>query len=149
MPAGRKAQELTHEVAGEDVRSTLDQDAPDERPLQPLAAVWRKSAARFAKNRITRGMLSLTALADEVGEHFRRVADQEGLPVGVPFAYDAFHYEHQLPGGMLSNLAAQLTEQNALDRMKEVLPSTSRVSRSSPYLTGFPISCYRENTYVL
>ena len=34
--------------------------------LQPLAAVWRKSAARFAKMRIDKGMLSLAALADEV-----------------------------------------------------------------------------------
>jgi molybdopterin-guanine dinucleotide biosynthesis protein A len=34
--------------------------------LQPLAAVWRRSVARFAKHRIEKGMLSLGALADEV-----------------------------------------------------------------------------------
>jgi len=34
--------------------------------LQPLAAVWRRSAARFAQQRVDKGMLSLAALADEV-----------------------------------------------------------------------------------
>ncbi len=39
----------------------------------------------------------------------------------------------QIPGGMLSNLAAQLTEQNALDRMKEVLDEVPRVRKEMGY----------------
>ena len=50
------------------------------------------------------------ALLDEVGEHFRRIAEQEGKPLGVPQEYDAFHYEHQIPGGMMSNFRSQLAQ---------------------------------------
>jgi len=37
----------------------------------------------------------------------------------------------QIPGGMLSNLAAQLTEQNALDKMKAVLERSPACARTS------------------
>src|SRR5450830_1775198 len=40
-------------------------------------------------------------LVTDVSAHFRRVAENEGLPLGVPMEYDQFHYEHQIPGGML------------------------------------------------
>ncbi|MCA9471919.1 MAG: sodium-extruding oxaloacetate decarboxylase subunit alpha [Nitrospirales bacterium] len=39
----------------------------------------------------------------------------------------------QVPGGMLSNLAAQLAEQNALDKMKEVLAEIPRVRKDMGY----------------
>ena len=39
----------------------------------------------------------------------------------------------QVPGGMLSNLASQLTEQNALDKMKEVLEEIPRVREDMGY----------------
>ncbi len=39
----------------------------------------------------------------------------------------------QIPGSMLSNLAAQLTEQDALDRMKEVLDEVPRVRKDMGY----------------
>src|SRR5207247_2060893 len=39
----------------------------------------------------------------------------------------------QIPGGMLSNLAAQLTEQNALDKMKAVLEEVPRVRQDFGY----------------
>jgi hypothetical protein len=29
----------------------------------------------------------------------RRIAEQDGKPLGTPQEYDAFHYEHQVPGG--------------------------------------------------
>jgi molybdopterin-guanine dinucleotide biosynthesis protein A len=63
---------LTHDVVREIAVRGLKTAAPALLPeangrLQPLAAVWRRSAARFARNRIVRGMLSLTALAEEVG----------------------------------------------------------------------------------
>jgi molybdopterin-guanine dinucleotide biosynthesis protein A len=63
---------LTHDLVREIAVRGLKTPAPALIPeaggrLQPLAAVWRKSAARFARNRIARGVLSLTSLADEVG----------------------------------------------------------------------------------
>jgi pyruvate carboxylase subunit B len=39
----------------------------------------------------------------------------------------------QIPGGMLSNLAAQLAEQNALDKIKEVLEEVPRVRKDFGY----------------
>jgi oxaloacetate decarboxylase (Na+ extruding) subunit alpha len=67
------------------------------------------------------------AAIEEVGDHFRRVAEQEGLPLGVPMAYDAFHYEHQLPGGMLTNLKYQLSTVSMADRFDAVLEECARI----------------------
>jgi pyruvate carboxylase subunit B len=39
----------------------------------------------------------------------------------------------QIPGGMLSNLAAQLAEQNALDKMRDVLEEVPRVRKDMGY----------------
>jgi molybdopterin-guanine dinucleotide biosynthesis protein A len=83
---------LNHDVVCEIARRGLQTPAAALIPeadgrLQPLAAVWRRSAARFAKQRIYRGMLSLTGLADEVAaeilpEKALRVLD----PGGAAFA---------------------------------------------------------------
>jgi len=66
---------------------------------------------------------------NEVSEHFRRIAEQEGMPVGMPMAYDSFHYEHQLPGGMLTNLKYQLHTAGLLARFDEVLVECARIRR--------------------
>ncbi|MEO0075450.1 MAG: pyruvate carboxylase subunit B [candidate division WOR-3 bacterium] len=46
---------------------------------------------------------------------------------------DASVAVHQIPGGMLSNLHAQLKEQNALDKYQEVLAETPRVREDLGY----------------
>jgi molybdopterin-guanine dinucleotide biosynthesis protein A len=63
---------LTHDVVREIAVRGMQTPAPALVPeadgrLQPLAAVWRRSAARFARNRIAQGKLALNALAEEVG----------------------------------------------------------------------------------
>lgn len=63
----------------------------------------------------------------EVSEHIRLVAANEGKPHGVPMPYDAFHYEHQLPGGMLTNLQYQLETVGIPDRFDQVLEETARI----------------------
>jgi oxaloacetate decarboxylase alpha subunit len=68
-------------------------------------------------------------LVSEVGEHFRRVARNEGLPLGVPMEYDQFHYEHQIPGGMLTNMKFQLGQAGLMHKFDEVLAETARVFR--------------------
>lgn len=75
------------------------------------------------------------AMVDEVSEHFERVAAQEGKPVGVPLEYDAFHFDHQVPGGMISNFISQLAEQGKSDRLNEILQECTRI-RSE---LGWPI----------
>ena len=64
---------------------------------------------------------------DHVGEHFRRIAEAEGKPVGEVLEYDAFHYQHQMPGGMLSNFKSQLAEAGLSDRFDQLLEEVARV----------------------
>ncbi len=66
-------------------------------------------------------------LVDTVGAHFRTVAEQEHLPLGVPMEYDQFHYEHQLPGGMLTNMKFQLAQAGLAHKFNDVLVETARV----------------------
>lgn len=66
-------------------------------------------------------------LVAEVGEHFRRVAQNEGLPLGVPMEYDQFHYEHQIPGGMFTNMKFQLQQTGLMHKFDQVLEETARV----------------------
>ncbi|MDA8108221.1 MAG: pyruvate carboxylase subunit B [Betaproteobacteria bacterium] len=75
------------------------------------------------------------ALIDEVGEHFRRIAEREGKPLGAPLEYDPFHYEHQIPGGMLSNFRSQLEHAGILHKFDELLEECARVRRE----LGWPI----------
>ncbi|MQA81557.1 MAG: pyruvate carboxylase subunit B [Streptosporangiales bacterium] len=63
----------------------------------------------------------------EVSAHFLRIAEAEGRPVGAPLDYDAFHFEHQVPGGMLSNLRFQLEQVGLPERFDEVLRECARV----------------------
>jgi molybdopterin-guanine dinucleotide biosynthesis protein A len=63
---------LTHDVVREIAIRGMQTPAAALVPeadgrLQPLAAVWRHSTARFAHNRIAQGKLALNALAEEVG----------------------------------------------------------------------------------
>ena len=70
-----------------------------------------------------------------MSEHFRRVAEQEGKPVGQVLEYDAFHYEHQIPGGMLSNFRLQLAELGLSHKFQELLEECARVRKE----LGYPI----------
>jgi oxaloacetate decarboxylase alpha subunit len=75
------------------------------------------------------------AVVAQVGEHFRRVAEQEDKPVGTALEYDAFHYEHQIPGGMLSNFRVQLAEVGLSQKFDELLQECARVRKE----LGYPI----------
>jgi oxaloacetate decarboxylase (Na+ extruding) subunit alpha len=75
------------------------------------------------------------ALIEEVGEHFRAIAEQEGKPLGTPQEYDAFHYEHQIPGGMMSNFRSQLAQAGLSHLFDKLLEECARVR----YELGYPI----------
>lgn len=64
---------------------------------------------------------------DRIGAHFAEIAKREGKPVGEPIEYDAFHYKHQIPGGMLSNFKEQLKMAGMLHRLPELLEECARV----------------------
>ncbi len=68
-----------------------------------------------------------------VSAHFRAIAQKEGLPVGVPVEYDLFHFEHQVPGGMMTNLTRQLREVGMEHRLSEILPEVAKVRKEFGY----------------
>lgn len=65
--------------------------------------------------------------------HFRKIAEMEGFPTGVPREYDLFHFEHQVPGGMMTNLTRQLRELGMEDRLGEILEEVVDVRREFGY----------------
>jgi pyruvate carboxylase subunit B len=70
---------------------------------------------------------------EPITEHFRTVRRKYRQFESDFTGVDAEILTSQIPGGMLSNLAAQLAEQNALDRMKEVLDEVPRVRKEMGY----------------
>jgi len=84
--------------------------------------------------------LGFTTTVDEealktVEKHFTSIAHREGLPIGVPAAYDYYQYVHQVPGGMISNLKHQLSKLGQEGRLAAVLEETVRVRAEF----GYPI----------
>jgi len=75
------------------------------------------------------------APVEEVADRLMYIAKREGKPVGAIAEYDAFHYEHQMPGGMISNLKSQLTPLGIAHRLPEVLEEAARVRCD----LGYPI----------
>ena len=77
------------------------------------------------------------ALLIEISEYFRDLREKHFDPVHLinPMAerIDTSILTHQIPGGMFSNLISQLKEQNAMDRLQEVLEEVPRVRRDLGY----------------
>jgi oxaloacetate decarboxylase alpha subunit len=69
-----------------------------------------------------------------IAKYFEGVRQRLGYDRGVTSLTHMQVYEHQVPGGMISNLESQLKEQNALDRLPEVLEEIPRVRAE----VGFP-----------
>ncbi|HVL56063.1 MAG TPA: pyruvate carboxylase subunit B [Burkholderiaceae bacterium] len=75
-----------------------------------------------------------TALADVSG-YFACVAEREGKPLGRKASHDPALYEHQVPGGMISNLRSQLAAIGMEHRLPEILEEAAQVRRD----LGYPI----------
>jgi len=78
--------------------------------------------------------LDLTQV-EEVAERLRYIARREDKPLGEIAEFDAFHYEHQMPGGMISNIKSQLGTLGLAHRLPDVLEEAARVRRE----LGYPI----------
>ena len=63
------------------------------------------------------------------------VAKREKFQIGVPYEYDEKLYDHQVPGGMISNLRYQLSLAGVSDRIDEVLDEIPLVRAE----LGYPI----------
>ncbi|MBI3603120.1 MAG: sodium-extruding oxaloacetate decarboxylase subunit alpha [Nitrospirae bacterium] len=68
-----------------------------------------------------------------IAEHFRTVRRKYQQFESDFTGVDAEILTSQIPGGMLSNLAAQLAQQNALDKMRQVLEEVPRVRQDMGY----------------
>lgn len=74
-------------------------------------------------------------LVEEAAEKLRYIAKREDKPLGDILEHDAFHYEHQMPGGMISNLRSQLTTIGIENKLPEILEEAARVRCD----LGYPI----------
>jgi oxaloacetate decarboxylase alpha subunit len=76
-------------------------------------------------------------LLNEIAEYFRELREKYYDPLRLispkSERIDPSIIIHQIPGGMFSNLLEQLREQNALDRLKEVLEEVPRVRKELGY----------------
>lgn len=68
-----------------------------------------------------------------VTPHFTEIARREGFEIGRPAEYDYAQYQHQVPGGMISNLAHQLRLVGLENKVEEALEETSRVRAELAY----------------
>lgn len=77
-----------------------------------------------------------TSVLSEINEFFKPIRDEylkNGLLNPLVLSTDAKALEYQIPGGMLSNLVAQLKAQNKLDKFPEVLIETPKVRKDLGY----------------
>jgi pyruvate/oxaloacetate carboxyltransferase len=70
-----------------------------------------------------------------VADYFRWLCIRENKPAGVVAKYDPALYEHQIPGGMISNLRYQLQTMKIEHRLPEILEEVPRVRKD----LGYPI----------
>jgi len=71
----------------------------------------------------------------EASRYFEWLAVRDNKPRGVIARYDAALYEHQVPGGMISNLRSQLAAMKMEHRLPEIMEEAARVRRD----LGYPI----------
>jgi oxaloacetate decarboxylase alpha subunit len=106
--------------------------------LPPLAdGSSNPSLFNVAKNLRALGYKTLIdeELLKPVSEHFTYIAKREGFPIGAPVEYDYSQYQHQVPGGMISNLRFQLRKVGMEDKIDQALAETMRVRAE----LGYPI----------
>jgi oxaloacetate decarboxylase (Na+ extruding) subunit alpha len=106
--------------------------------LPPLAdGSSNPSLFNVAKNLRALGYETLIdeELLKPVSEHFTYIAKREGFPIGAPVEYDYSQYQHQVPGGMISNLRFQLRKVGMEQKIDQALEETMQVRAE----LGYPI----------
>ncbi|CAN0067275.1 unnamed protein product, partial [Chrysoparadoxa australica] len=68
-----------------------------------------------------------------VAEHMEAVGKAAGFPVNQYYEYDLLAAQHQIPGGMLGTLKAQLVQHGLSERFEDVLEETAIVRRELGY----------------
>ena len=106
--------------------------------VSPLADGASLPAAEYvieqARNRKRRVSVQTAALREMAG-YFAWIAQREDKPLGQRVRYDPAIYEHQVPGGMISNLQTQLRAAGLEQQLEKVLREVGRVRAD----LGYPI----------
>lgn len=68
-----------------------------------------------------------------VAKYFEDLRKRRGFERGITRISDMRVFEHQVPGGMISNLVSQLEEQGALERIHDVLEEIPKVRAELGY----------------
>jgi oxaloacetate decarboxylase alpha subunit len=108
-------------------------------PSQPSAENMIKNLQRLGFP-VNLNQQSLKTMAD----HFRYIARREGFTLGSPVEYDLFQYEHQVPGGMMSNYRAELARRGLEHRLNEFLEEIALIRKE----LGYPIMVTPLSQYV-
>lgn len=74
-----------------------------------------------------------TSLLPPVADHFEKVGHAAGFLVNQHHEYDVLSAKHQIPGGMIGTLRAQMAKHNLSDRMDDVLMETAKVRAELGY----------------
>lgn len=74
-----------------------------------------------------------TALFAPVAQHFEKVGKAAGFLVNQYAEYDVLSIRHQVPGGMVGTLKAQLVQHGMSQRLDEVLQETAAVRKELGY----------------
>ncbi|RJX18098.1 MAG: acetyl-CoA carboxylase biotin carboxyl carrier protein [Ammonifex sp.] len=69
----------------------------------------------------------------EIAQYFEELRKKRGFDRGVTRIHDMRVFEHQVPGGMISNLVTQLQEQKAIHRLQDVLDEIPQVRAELGY----------------
>ncbi len=70
---------------------------------------------------------------DPARDFLHQVAEDQNFPIGSPAEYDLNLYQHQVPGGMISNLRYQLSRVGMEHRVPETLVEAGRVRADFGY----------------
>jgi oxaloacetate decarboxylase alpha subunit len=73
------------------------------------------------------------SMLSPVAEHFERVGKAAGFLVNQHNEYNVLSIQHQIPGGMVGTLKAQLAQHGITDRFEEVLREVAVVRRELGY----------------
>lgn len=106
--------------------------------LEPLANGASLPATRDIRERalaLGRGCALDSRAMAEASRYFDWLCVRENKPRGEVAQYDPALYEHQIPGGMISNLRYQLEVMKLEHRLPEIMQEAARVRRD----LGYPI----------
>ncbi|WP_196811017.1 pyruvate carboxylase subunit B [Arthrobacter sp. 35W] len=158
--AGQKLQLHCHTSTGTgpDVHKAameLGEDAPDvfHGAVPPLAWGTSHPSHEFLLDNLEQRGFTVDVDRQAIREmehYFTLLARKRGLPTSHVAKHDPEMLKHQVPGGMLSNLRQQLTDQGMVHRLPEVLDEVSRVRADLGYpLLVSPMAQYVGITAVL